>query len=253
MKILKVLGIILLVVLVVAFIGATLFLGRVVTMAVNEGGPAMLGVPVSLEKADVSLFRGKIILKGLVVGNPKGFGTKEALKLDDIRVDLSMKSLLSKRIRIHEILIDAPRITYDQSLFGSNLAKLQEQLGGTEETKKEEASGAKVEITKILITNGRIGYSAPGMGFVAIPIPLPTIELNDVGKESEGASLAQVIGRVFSAVFQGVVKVVTSSGQLLGQGAMAVGGGVVKGAGAVGGAAVDAAGAVGGGVKKLFK
>jgi uncharacterized protein involved in outer membrane biogenesis len=261
-KILKVVGIVLLVVLVLGFIGATLFLGRVVTSAVNLGGPAALGVPMSLEKADVALLRGQIKLKGLVIGNPEGFDTKNLVELGQLQVFLSMRSLLSKRILIHKILVDAPRISYEQSLSGSNLAKLQEQLGGTGETaqaeepekaEKKDESGTKVEITQILITNGRISYSAPGMGSVAIPIPLPTIELNDVGKESEGASLAEVIGRVFGAVFDGVMKAVTSSGQLLGKGAKAVGDGAIKGAGAVGGAAMDAAGAVGDGVKGLFK
>jgi len=45
-----------------------LSLDKVVLKATNAAGPQLLGVPVSLAKADISLFRGKAALGGLHVG-----------------------------------------------------------------------------------------------------------------------------------------------------------------------------------------
>ena len=230
MKIVKIL-LILLVVLVVALAAVSLRLGPIVKTAVEKFGPPLVGVPLSLGKADVSLWSGRVYLKGLVIGNPDGFGRKEAISLGTLKARLTMRSLFSRRILVREILIDAPDITYEQTLSGSNLAKIEEQLSGTNETDK---SGRKVEITRLRITNGKIRYSAPGMRSAAIPIPLPTIELNDIGKESGGASLTEVVANVLSAIVGGAVKAVGASGQLIGDGAKTVGKKALKGAEAVG-------------------
>ena len=58
-----------LVVLAIVAVVLELSLDKVVLKATNAAGPQLLGVPVSLAKADISLFRGKAALGGLHVGN----------------------------------------------------------------------------------------------------------------------------------------------------------------------------------------
>jgi len=65
----------------------------------------------------------------MVVGNPEGFKTESVFQLNQIRVILDPKSLLTNRIHIREILIDAPEITYEVGLSGSNIGD-PEECGG---------------------------------------------------------------------------------------------------------------------------
>ena len=44
-------------------------------------GPQAAGVPVTLDSVSLSLFSGSAALKGLVVGNPEGYKTTNAMSL----------------------------------------------------------------------------------------------------------------------------------------------------------------------------
>jgi hypothetical protein len=259
-------GLIILVILAVVII---FYAGQVVENAINTTGPAALGVPVSVEKVRAYPLRGIVRIKGLVVGNPEGFKTDNLFSMGVLNIDLSARSLLTDKIIIHKIEVVAPEITYEVKLNGSNIGALQESLGGdknndaekeTEEeaAKEDKSGGKKVVIEQVVISDGKINLSLPGMMGTAVPLPLPTIELKDIGKEKEGASPTEVIAKIVHAVLNSVTQVVKSSGKLLGdgakavgQGAAAVGGAAVDGASAVGGAAVDAGKAVGKGVANV--
>lgn len=251
------------VVVVAALVILNTFGGAVVKKAVNLGGPAALGVPVTLEDADFMLLRGHVRLQGLKVGNPEGFHTESLFDLGALEVDLDVKSLLTDTIRIRRILVKEPGITYERGLTSSNLGKLLEHLepkeDGAAEKKPveqepaEKSGGTKVVIDQFTIADAKLRVSITGAAGLAAPIPLPTIELKDLGKEEEGASFATVIGDVVKAIAGSVTSVLTGAGKLVGEGAVAVGKGAVaageaavEGAAAVGSAAVEGAAAVGG-------
>ncbi|HMO03150.1 MAG TPA: hypothetical protein PKC67_10095 [Kiritimatiellia bacterium] len=254
-----------LVVVLLLVIALVFFAGPVVKNAVNQAGPGIMGVPVTLGDAKVSLLQGRIHLKDLVVGNPEGFKTDNLFAMGALNVEIDMASLFTDTIVVREIAVIRPEVTYEMTLSGSNVGALQEQMAGdaepaTDAPVEEEApapadeakAGKRVIIEKFVLNEGQINLSLPAMMGTAVPLPLPPIELTDIGKEKpEG--LTDVIGDIFSAIFGAVTKVVTSSGKLLGdgvkavgQGAAAVGGVAVDGVTAVGGVAVDGAAAVGG-------
>jgi hypothetical protein len=263
---------IVLVALIVLLIALVFFTSHLVKNTINRVGPTLLGVPVSVAHVDISLIQGRVRLGDLVIGNPEGFATDSLFAMGGLNVDLSMASLFTDTIVVREIVVTAPVVTYEQKLTGSNVGALQKQLAGeAKEPAADEAPaaepdpaageaaaapGKKVVIERFLLADGTVKVSLPGMMGTAVPIPLPAVELKDIGKEEEGgkgASLIDVIGKVLGAVFKAVIEVVASSGQLLGDGvkllgdgAMAAGGLAVDGVTAVGGAAVDGVSAVGG-------
>ncbi|MGB4240661.1 MAG: hypothetical protein WBK37_05070 [Kiritimatiellia bacterium] len=203
-----------LVVLAIVAVVLELSLDKVVLKATNAAGPQLLGVPVSLAKADISLFRGKAALGGLHVGNPEGFKTDGLLDLGSVAVRLDNKSLLSDTIVIKEITIDGLVVTYEQGLRGSNLGALIESLSGeekeaeekpeAEEKAGEEKPAKKVIIEKLSITGSRLNFSLTGAaaltGGGAVPIPLPPITLTDLGKDKDGATLLETIQSVLQAL-----------------------------------------------------
>lgn len=244
----KILGFGLVVLLVLAVI--VIFLtSKVVENAINRAGPVALGVPVKVESVRAYPLRGNIHIKGLLIGNPEGFKTDHLFSMGELNVDVSARSLLTDTIIIHKIEVVAPEISYEMTLRGSNIGALQESLAGDKKDKEAEAEvetegGKKLIIENFIISDGMVRLSLPGMMGTAVPLPLPAIHLTDIGKEEEGASLTDVIGKVFGAVFSAVTQVVSASGKLVGDGAKLIGEGTV----AVGGAAVDGVSAVGKGV-----
>lgn len=243
MKALKIVGVGVVIVVVLLFV-ATLFLGPIVKGAVESAGPKMAQVPMELKKADISVFTGKTRLEGLLIGNPEGFKTPHAIKLANFSMDMSVPSVLSDKILIREIVIDGPEITYEMSLSGSNLKRIQKNLAGEkgeeepapESPEPADGGGKKVQIDDLVIKNGMIRVSSGAMRGKAVTVPLPTIHLQGIGKEKEGASVVEVTSRVMGAVVNGVVSAVSASGKLIGDGAKALGSAGVDGAKALGSA-----------------
>ena len=250
-KVLIGIGVTLLVIFIVVFIATTFFLGAIVKTGVEKVAPGILGVPVTVDNVNIGIFRGKVSIKGLVVGNPEKFKSDYLFSLGELSVTLDLKSLSTDTIIVNEVIIKAPKISYEMALGGSNIGSLLDNLAKEEEEEKEEekeektvdpdaAPAKKVIIEKILLTDGKVSINVAALGGKGMTLPLPKIEMIDVGKEKEGgASLVDVISEIISAIAKSVVKVVSGSVDLLGDGAKATLDMTMKGASAVG----DAAGA----------
>jgi uncharacterized protein involved in outer membrane biogenesis len=65
----------------------------------------LTGVPVTLEQATFRPWSGKIGLKNLHVGNPKGFNTPGVFDLGQVDVELDVRSLLRDTIVIRRIAV----------------------------------------------------------------------------------------------------------------------------------------------------
>ena len=227
MKILKKVLIGLGAVLVVLVVVVTLFLGPIIKTSVETIGPQVAGVDITLEKAGINLFTGNVKLKGLIVGNPEGFKTPSLMELDQFVVDLDLGSLLTDTIVIKQIHIDGPQITYERSLRASNLGTLQKNLAPAEDktpaeepeekaAKKKKAPAKKVIIEDFLFENGKINVSITLAGGKQLTVPLASIHLENIGKESEGASITEVVTEVFDAITKSVGTAVASSADFAG-------------------------------------
>lgn len=274
-KLLKILGVIV-AALAVLFVILNMSLGKIVLKSVNAAAPGLLGVPVTLQDAEIALARGKVALSGLHVGNPEGYKTDGLLDLGSIFVRLDNASLLTDTIVIKEIAIDGLVVTYEKGLKNSNLGALIESLSAGEEEEApekepeektgEEKPAKKVVIEKLTITGSRMNFSVSGLasltGGGAIPIPLPPITLTDLGKEKDGVTLVEALQRILNEIAGAAGTAIAGSAKILGQGLGAAGEGateagksVVSNASdvgkAVGGAALDAGKAVGDTLKNI--
>ncbi len=267
---------VLLIILVVVF---AFFLGDLIKTSVETVGPKVTGVEMTLGDAKVYPFRGHVTLKELIIGNPEGFKSDYLFRLGALEINVNVKSVTSNTIVIENILIRGPIMNYEKSLTTSNLGTLlaslegesadeekdKEQPAEKKEKKREDVKGGKkIVINDLQIEGIRVKVSTTLTGGHAITIPLPPIHMTDIGKESEGASLTDVLLEIVRAIFGAVTKGVTGSVKLVGKGAMLVGetaldGVQLAGEGAlkagevtvdgvkvVGGTAVDGVQAVGG-------
>ena len=189
-----VVAVLVLVVLVVVFFA----LNGIVKTAVETVVPKVTGTQVQLEDVSISMFSGKGTLSGLVIGNPEGFQTDHAFALGTVRVDVALPSLFSDKIVIEEIYIDGPEVTYEAGLTGSNIGKIQEnveQFAGppAEEAEEPEEKGEakKIQINRFVFKNGKIALSAKLLQGKALTVPLPDVELKDIGKEEDGKPVGE--------------------------------------------------------------
>jgi hypothetical protein len=255
MKTLLKVSVIVVLLLVVALTMIGVYLNSMIKAGVEAVGPKITGTTVNLDAVDLSLFSGQGRLKGLVVGNPPGFQAESAFKLADAKVKVDLKSALSDKLVIEEILIDGPEITYEGGPSGSNVSKIQENVtafgksvapkeGAESKSQKKDPTQKKVQINHFIVKNAQVYASVSMLKGKALTIRLPDIQLRDIGKESGGVTVQKAAAEVIVAINKSVVQAVASSGKLLEKGAAAVGE-AAKGLGGEAGKAVE-------GIKGLF-
>lgn len=230
-------GLVVLVVLVVVAIG--FFLNGAIKKGVETIGPRITKVDVKLDSVSVSLLSGSGKIKGLVVGNPEGFKTPNAISVGSASMALSPGSLLSDKIVIKSIRVEAPEITYEGGLVGGdNLHKILENVnattGGSGETQTTPADGQKpakkLQVDDFLITGAKLKVALKGTGGFAAPVPLPDIHFTNLGQGPDGITAAELTKKVIAQVTEGAVKAAAGAVTDIGKGALDTATGAGKGA-----------------------
>ena len=196
-------------------VGVLVFIDPLVKSAIEGLGSEMAGTKVTVAEVDISPFTGKATLRGLRVGNPAGFKTESAFSVGEIRIAIDTGSLIGDVVVVEEILIDAPRITYELGSGGSNLDAIQKNIerfiggaahtGGKKQTAAENAGKKdpgrrKLVITTFIIRDGRIDVSATVFQGRKLSVALPSIHINNIGRRKGGVSPGEVAREVFAEV-----------------------------------------------------
>lgn len=239
--------------------------------AVPAIGSKVTGTEVTLGGVDLSLLRGSLELRDFVVGNPEGYNTPNLMSVGRIYVKLDLLSVFSDTVHIQAIEILDPVITYEVGMGNSNVGTLLKHLDGggpaadSEESAEKpsetptaadagQGGGKKVVIDQVSVKGGSVHLSAKLMQGTAVPVPLPPITINGIGKSGddgradEGASLVEAGGRILKSICASAVDVAGKAWS----GLVDVGKSAGKAIGEAGKAAGKAIGEAAGAVKKLF-
>jgi hypothetical protein len=229
-------------------------LGPIVKTTAEQGGPILLGTRVDVTNAHMRILSGLVKMEGVVVGPPEGFDAN-VFEMQNFRVDLDTASLFAGKdepVVIRDITVEGPFVTYELKGIHDNLHKLLSNLGadddeekpeGKDEKEEKKEGGRKVVIEHFLFKDAKVRVAvAGGKGAV---VPLPDIELTDIGKASGGATALDATGQILRQITVGTVVAVKDV-------LVDLGGVAVDTVVAVGGATVDAVGAVGGAIGSLF-
>jgi uncharacterized protein involved in outer membrane biogenesis len=234
-KLLAILGVLVVVGVVLLFVFSKA-IGSGIKAGVETFGPEVTQTPITLDAVELSAFSGSGSISGLVVGNPEGFNTPHSIKLDGFSMKLEPLSLLSDKIVINEIIIESPEFILETGigLQKSNIGKILENIeaftGPSEET-EESGSSKSIQIDLLRISEAKVKLSNKLMGGQALMVPLPNIELTDIGAEDEGVSMGESLKIVFQAINQGVVSAAGNTGKVVGDQLKNVGDATQKGVG----------------------
>lgn len=205
-------------VLVVLVVGVGVFLysslDSLVKKAIETVGSEVAGVPVTVSEVKISLTEGKASLKGLAVGNPKGFTTPKAMSFGEIAIAIDTGSVTANPVVIKDITVASPEVTVELGEKGSNLDVIQSNIagkGGKSEASSSSSSSSsdggadkKLVIDRLALTGGTVKL-ATQLPDVQSTAKLGDIVLTGIGRKSGGASASEVAAQVLNAVTKSAV------------------------------------------------
>jgi uncharacterized protein involved in outer membrane biogenesis len=214
-KIFLSLVIILVVVIVAGGIAASFFLGPIIKTGIETVGPKITQVSIKMDAMNLSLLTGSAGIKNLVVGNPEGYQAPQAIRVGSIAVGVNPLSVLSDKMVIRSIRIEAPEITFEGNPFSeNNLNTIMKNVnaaarsGGPAATNTA-AKGApkpaqKLQVDELLITGAKVNFNG-------IVLSLPDIPLANLGKGPDGITPAELTRQVLDALTRNTKKAVAGT------------------------------------------
>jgi hypothetical protein len=228
-KILVRICIALVVFVVVVALGIHFFLDSAVKRGVETIGPKLTKVDVKLDGVHISVLSGSGKIKGLVVGNPDPYKMPRSISVSNAALELKPTSLLSDKLVIKSINLEAPEIFFEGGLTGNNLSKILANLneatsgpGGTNVAnatpKEQKKANKKLEVDEFKITGAKLTANITDLGKTVV-IPLPTISLSNLGTGPDGITVTELTKKVISEIEKESLKAVSSSATDLGKAA----------------------------------
>jgi uncharacterized protein involved in outer membrane biogenesis len=207
--------ILLAVLIVIAAMVVGFFLGPIVKAGLETVGPKITRVSIKVDAVDLSLLTGSAKIKGLVLGNPEGYKAPQAISVGTVAVGVNPFSVLSDKIVIRSVRVEAPEITFEGNPFsGNNLSTIMKNVnsatknGGPAATNAASKAGTKpakkLEVDDFLITGAKVNFNGATLS-------LPDIRLTDLGKGSDGITAADLTRRVLEAITTATVKAVAGA------------------------------------------
>ena len=210
------------VLLIAAVFAVAFFLDAGIKRAVEYVGPKVTKVDVKLNSVSLSLMSGGGKIKDLIVGNPEGYKSPSAISVGSASLTVNPGSILSDKIIVKSINVQAPEITFETSdLLNSNLKKIMNNIdettgGGSskepapakepaptkepapaKEPSKEPAPSSaptkKLQVDDFVVNGAKLHISLNALGKnLTATAPLPQIHLSNLGTGPDGITAAEL-------------------------------------------------------------
>lgn len=229
-KVLRVTGITIAILLAVIIV-LLLTLPYIIKGSIQTVGSAIAGVPMKVTSISFNVFKGQVGIRNFIVGNPEGYSSEHAFKLENFFVDLDMSTLLSKKLVIEQIQINGVELNYETAILRNNISDIQQNVNkvlGTDSREKnsgEKASAGKpLQVDHIEMKDITAWVVVKGTK-AQVPLMLPPVVLNELGTGPDGVSSAAVVNDVLVSMLTSIAKLVRAdlAVKTVGDGAAAVG------------------------------
>ena len=196
--------------LILLLVGVYFAAGFLIKTAVSTVVPPITQTTASIDDVDISLFSGRVALKGLKIGNPAGFSDKNVFELKEISVSFDPQSVLTDKVLVHQVKIDGVTVNPElNAKMDTNLSvikkNVQDFVGSDDksnskpketEAKAQASSGKNVVIKDLTVSNVSMN---PGTADMSAKIALPTIHLTNIG-ESKKQSIPDIIATLLNKI-----------------------------------------------------
>lgn len=176
-------------------------LDEIVADGITQYGSAMTQARVGVERVEIAPSSGKGVISGLLVGNPKGFKTPYAMRVEKIEVEVDVATLAQDVTVIRTLIIDRPDVIYEKSNGSTNFDAIQKNIAAYLGPAKGGSRGStRLIVEELTICNANAQASADFMGGKTISIPLPDIALKNVGRARGGVTPGELGQEVTNAL-----------------------------------------------------
>ena len=198
-----------LILVLIVVIAISLFGDRAVKTGIEIAGSEALGVAVTVEDVDLSIFRGKLGLQNLSIDNPPDYQHDKLLEMADARINVEIKSLLSDVVNIEEIKLDGVNVTLEQrGVTSNNIQDILKTISGEEKDEQQaEPSGKKLHIGNLEISNVTVNAKllpVPGKTDT-VTLTLAPIKMTDLGGDNK-MDIAELSGKILMAIARGIAE-----------------------------------------------
>jgi len=174
---------------------------------IEIAGSSALGVAVTVTGVSLSPFSGEGSIYGLSIANPEGYDAPFAIELGGLDIGVNVESLFSDVIEIDSIVISDAKITYETKVVTDNIRALLNKLPRENAAPVVEASPDALSSTQVIIRDLRIVNPQIDlyMKVASAPIPLPDIELQNIGEQSNAVTVAEAARQIIAAINRAVI------------------------------------------------
>lgn len=153
-------------IIVVAIIALLLVAKNLIAKAAVEGGvKAVTGLPLKMDKLDISLTKSYIAIEKLDLQNPKGFPERTMLNMPEIYIDYHLGDIIGGNIHLEEVRIDMAEFVVVKNTDGTlNLDTLKALQGDKkegapkEEKPKEKGEAPQIQLDVLKLKLGQVVY-----------------------------------------------------------------------------------------------
>jgi hypothetical protein len=187
-------------------------LGRLIERGVESEGPGLTGTSVALGGASVSIFNGEGELKGLRIGNPKGFSDDNAFDLGRIKIAIDPASVTSDVVRVKSLVVDGPRLLAEFDASGRNnlgaiLNHVRSVSGGTARSGGGGSGGVqkKMIIDEFRFENAEARVLAPALNLDK-SVKIPPVVLKNLGARQGGAAAGDIANQMLRPIVESTIQ-----------------------------------------------
>jgi uncharacterized protein involved in outer membrane biogenesis len=192
-------------------------LDAIVKTAIERYGSELTGTPVHVESVNLALPKGEATIRGLRVANPPGFSKHDVFALQEISVALDPMTVRQMPIQIRQITIGDPRVHYELDAKGvanvnvirANLARSRGHPAASSES--QASREIRLRVATLTLDGGGIAADTSALGGAEFDLPLPALELRNLGAGERGATPSEIGAEVLSALTQRTITAVGAS------------------------------------------
>ncbi|MFU8859107.1 MAG: hypothetical protein ACNA8K_01660 [Cyclonatronaceae bacterium] len=198
------------VIIVVGFLILTLALDSFVKSNIEKVGSEMTGTIVTVGGVSISPFSGQGTITHLRVANPDGYGTENAIVVDDLFIKLNVRSLWSDVIEIEEIVVTAPAIYVEQQMPGNNLRTILNNINDA--ASRGTPTESEMVIGRFLLKDGTVDLYTEIGGERSARVEMSEIELTNLGSDNGREATEQVVRQIADRVVEQALQAALQSG-----------------------------------------
>jgi hypothetical protein len=172
-----------------------------VRAAIVEYGSEMTQAKVSVGNVKIDTVNGECVISNFVVGNPKGFKTPYAFKVDEFTVALDPASITDDVITVRKIAIIAPEVIYEKGARMTNFDAIQKNISDyLGPSDSEPAPSKKLIVEEFNMRDSKAQATAEFMDGETVTVALPNMTKRNIGKAEGGITPGELGQRIAGAM-----------------------------------------------------